>query len=34
MTAVNFPLRPPRLALAIYGWRLQNDECKNKENIF
>ena len=24
MTAVTFPLRPPRLALAICGWRWQN----------
>ena len=25
MTAVTFPLRPPRLAFAICGWRWQND---------
>ena len=25
MTSVTFPLRPPRLAFAICGWRWQND---------
>ena len=30
MTAVTFPLRPPRLAFAICGWRWQNDVYKNK----
>ena len=29
MTAVTFPLRPPRLAFALSGQRWQNDECKN-----
>ena len=29
MTAVTFPLRPPRLAFAVCGKRWQNDECKN-----
>ena len=30
MTAVTFPLRPPRLAFAIYGRRWQNDVYENK----
>ena len=29
MTAVTFPLRPPRLAFVICGQRWQNDERKN-----
>ena len=29
MTAVTFPLRPPRLAFAVCGKRWQNDEYKN-----
>ena len=33
MTAVTFPLRLPRLAFAICGWRWQNDmhEIKKKK---
>ena len=34
MTAVTFPLRPPSLALAIFGRRWQNDEYKNKVYIY
>ena len=30
MTAVTFPLRPPRLAFAICGRRWQNDVYENK----
>ena len=30
MTAVTFPLSPPRLALATCGRRWQNDVCKSK----
>ena len=30
MTAVTFPLRPPRLAFAICGRRWQNDKYENK----
>ena len=30
MTAVTFPLCPPRLAFAICGWRWQNDVYKSK----
>ena len=33
MTAVNFPLRPPRLAFAICGWRWQNDEHEIKYSV-
>ena len=41
MTAVTFPLRPPRLAFAICGWRWQNDVheikysvCSSSGNMF
>ena len=34
MTAVTFPLRPPRLAFAICGWRWQNDLHENKVGAY
>ena len=33
MTAVTFPLRPPRLAFAICGWRWQNDVHEIKYSV-
>ena len=33
MTAVTFPLRPPRLAFAICGWRRQNDVHEIKYSV-
>ena len=33
MTAVTFPLRPPRLAFAICGWRWQNDVREIKYSV-
>ena len=33
MTAVTFPLRPPRLAFAICGWRLQYDVHEIKYSV-
>ena len=33
MTAVTFPLRPPRLAFAICGWRWQNDVYEIKYSV-
>ena len=33
MTAVTFPLRPPRLAFAICGWRWQNDVNEIKYSV-
>ena len=33
MIAVNFPLRPPRLAFVICGWRWQNDEHEIKYSV-
>ena len=33
MTAVTFPLRPPRLAFAICGWRWQNDVHEIKYRV-
>ena len=33
MTAVTFPLRPPRLAFAICGWRWQNDVFEIKYSV-
>ena len=33
MTAVTFPLRPPRLAFAIYGRRWQNDIYEIKYSV-
>ena len=33
MTAVTFPLRLPRLAFAICGWRWQNDLHEIKTNF-
>ena len=35
MTAVTFPLRPPRLAFAICGWRWQNDlHVLKREHVY
>ena len=34
MTAVTFPLRPPRLAFAICGWRWHNDLHENKVEYY
>ena len=33
MTAVTFPLRSPRLAFAICGWRWQNDVHEIKYSV-
>ena len=33
MTAVTFPLCPPRLAFAICGWRWQNDVHEIKYSV-
>ena len=33
MTAVTFPLLPPRLAFAICGWRRQNDVHEIKYSV-
>ena len=33
MTAATFPLRPPRLAFAICGWRGQNDVREIKYSV-
>ena len=33
MTAVTFPLRPPRLAFAICWWRWQNDVHEIKYSV-
>ena len=33
MTAVTFPLRLPRLAFAICGWRWQNDMHEIKYSV-
>ena len=33
MTAVTFPLRPPSLAFAIFGWRWQNDVHEIKYSV-
>ena len=33
MAAVTFPLRPPRLAFAICGWRWQNDVYEIKYSV-
>ena len=33
MTAVTFPLRLPRLAFAICGWRWQNDVYEIKYRV-
>ena len=33
MTAVTFPLWPPRLAFAICGWRWQNDVHEIKYSV-
>ena len=34
MTAVTFPLRLPRLAFAICGWRWQNDLHEIKYSVY
>ena len=34
MTAVTFPLRPPRLAFAICGWRWKNDVREIKYSVY
>ena len=34
MTAVTFPLRPPRIAFAICGWRWQNDVYETKYSVW